>query len=61
MLFVHFYYLLINVQWWLNLISEMLHREAALQAVLNKLPEVFNFCRLAYVESSLLAFGDFQI
>ena len=38
-----------------------IHRDAVLLAVHDKLPEIFNFCHLAYAQSSLLVFGDFQI
>jgi hypothetical protein len=38
-----------------------IHRDAVLLAVHDKLPEIFNFCRLAYGQSSILVFGDFQI
>jgi hypothetical protein len=38
-----------------------IHRDAVLLAVHDKLPEICNFCRLAYGQSSILVFGDFQI
>jgi hypothetical protein len=38
-----------------------IHRDAVLLAVNDKLPEIFNFCRLAYGQSFILVFGDFQI
>ena len=38
-----------------------LHRDAILFAVQDKLPNIFNFCRLAYAQPSLLVFGDFII
>jgi hypothetical protein len=38
-----------------------IHRDAVLLAVHDKLPEIFNFYRLTYGQSSILAFGDFQI
>ena len=38
-----------------------IHRDAVLLAVHDKIPEIFNFCLLAYAQSSILVFGDFQI
>jgi hypothetical protein len=38
-----------------------IHRIAVLLAVHDKLPEIFSFCHLAYIQFSLLAFDDFQI
>jgi hypothetical protein len=66
MLLVDFCYLLMMIQYYIVKLDfsnafNCIHRDAVLLAVHDKLPEIFNFCRLAYGQSSILVFGDIQI
>ena len=38
-----------------------LRRDSMLEAVLEDIPEIFNFCHLSYAENSILLFNEFKI